>query len=238
MQKLLLGLLQAGAVPPGSVVDAGAADGTEACSFAAVAPTRLVHALDPLVRNVHAIERLARAGHANLRPMVAALGDEERSYGVPAHLAHHVGQQARWRGRALRAACGRLSRGLPAERMLACTQVSIADPTAIAERRFQRVAALREPPAANATRRDRFEVFRLDGLFDGPWRGERLGLAHLDTEGHELSVLRGAARTLRRDRPLLTLELIHSAGEHEQAGRTRRTRRTQRRACRAGALVA
>lgn len=187
MQKLLLGLLQAGLVPSGSIVDAGTADGTEACSFAAVAPTRAVHALDPLALNVRAAKQLAqRAGTANLKPLVGALGDEERRMFVPQHLAQRVGQQ-----------------------------VSVPAPDSPTEERFKRVTALRRAgPGVNGSS---FPVYRLDALFHGRWTGERFGLGHFDVEGHELALLRGAARTIRRDHPLLTVELTYNAKEHAYA---------------------
>jgi len=48
-----------------------------------------------------------------------------------------------------------------------------------------------------------FTMLRLDDLF----ANETLGFAHLDVEGGELAALRGGARVIQRDRPVLTVEL-------------------------------
>ena len=53
-----------------------------------------------------------------------------------------------------------------------------------------------------------FQVERIDDLFfGGNWSHESLGFAHFDLEGGELSVLEGAERTIRRDRPIFTVEV-------------------------------
>ena len=56
-----------------------------------------------------------------------------------------------------------------------------------------------------------FRIHRIDDLFSSLWRGERLGLAHFDVEGAELDVLMGAKDTIRRDRPVFTVEtFVHN----------------------------
>ncbi len=62
-------------------------------------------------------------------------------------------------------------------------------------------------------------IYRIDDLFApaGAWAGERLGLAHLDVEGAELDVLRGAEDTLRTHRPFFVVELF----VHKNASYTR-----------------
>ena len=50
-------------------------------------------------------------------------------------------------------------------------------------------------------------VRRVDDLFTQLWAGERLGFMHLDVQGGELDVLRGAMATLTRDQPLFSVEL-------------------------------
>ena len=52
-----------------------------------------------------------------------------------------------------------------------------------------------------------FRVVRLDDLFAGPWRNERLAFLHLDVEGAELDALHGGMEIIRRDRPLFTVEV-------------------------------
>lgn len=56
-RRLTGALLTEGFVPPGSVVDAGAAQGEEACYYATRAPDRVVHAVEPLSGNVMRIRR-------------------------------------------------------------------------------------------------------------------------------------------------------------------------------------
>lgn len=47
-------------------------------------------------------------------------------------------------------------------------------------------------------------IRRIDSLFSN----ETLGFAHFDMEGGELDTLKGAAATIRRDQPVLTVELF------------------------------
>jgi FkbM family methyltransferase len=71
LNSIIGGLLNEGRIRPGSVVDAGAFDGTWALWLAARCRECNVHAIDPLARNVKAIESRAPA---NLKILHAALG--------------------------------------------------------------------------------------------------------------------------------------------------------------------
>lgn len=51
------------------------------------------------------------------------------------------------------------------------------------------------------------QLYAADELFETRWRGERLGFAHIDVEGSELSVLRGMEKQIRKDKPLFTVEV-------------------------------
>ena len=62
-------------------------------------------------------------------------------------------------------------------------------------------------PAANQSSATTFRVHRLDNLFAAQWPSQRLVFAHFDVEGAELDVLAGATDTIRRDRPIFTVEL-------------------------------
>ena len=63
-------------MPPGSVVDAGANDGIEACIYAESSPDRLVHAIEPLKSNVALIHKLSREVNlSNIHPLMAGLGN-------------------------------------------------------------------------------------------------------------------------------------------------------------------
>ena len=55
-----------------------------------------------------------------------------------------------------------------------------------------------------------YPIVTIDALF-GDGRENMLVLAHLDLEGHEADALRGANRTLARDRPVLTVETFPSS---------------------------
>ena len=81
-------------MPPGSVIDAGAHLGTEACIFAEAAPGRVIHALDPGLGNVQAMsgERSRVRGHSRVVPMLAALGAKPGMLRVPRR-GRKVGQQ-------------------------------------------------------------------------------------------------------------------------------------------------
>ena len=74
---VIAGLLTEGRLQNGSVVDAGAHEGTHSCLYASLAPTRTVHAIEPLVLNVRAITR--RWSHLpNLRVHHSGLGSVPR----------------------------------------------------------------------------------------------------------------------------------------------------------------
>lgn len=68
--------------------------------------------------------------------------------------------------------------------------------------RFERAA---EGKAASNTS---FPIHTIDALFSpgGLFGTERLGFAHIDVEGFELPVMRGARAILERDRPVVTVE--------------------------------
>ena len=72
--------------------------------------------------------------------------------------------------------------------------------------------------APNATKDSRtaVPVYRLDDLF----ATERLAFAHLDVEGSENDVLRGAEMVLRRDRPVFTVEVTTSSTAYWETLRT------------------
>ncbi|MEX3991336.1 FkbM family methyltransferase [Paraburkholderia sp. EG286A] len=58
--------------------------------------------------------------------------------------------------------------------------------------------------------RQAVKLHKLDGVFDTLGL-DRLDLVKIDVEGYELDVLEGAARTLARYRPIVTLEMNHVA---------------------------
>ena len=55
-----------------------------------------------------------------------------------------------------------------------------------------------------------YPIVTIDALF-GDGRDATLVLAHLDLEGHEADALRGANNTIKRDRPVLTVETFPSS---------------------------
>ena len=62
LRKLVGSLFTEGWLSAGSVLDAGADDGSESCDYAQRAPKRLVHAVEPLGANVQHIQRSVASG--------------------------------------------------------------------------------------------------------------------------------------------------------------------------------
>ena len=166
-------------VPPGAIIDAGANVGKDSCFFAEHAPDRTVHAIEPLALNVRHI-RDSFGRMPNLVVTHGGLGD--RSERVELRSSLSLGSQMRQkRG-------SRWQDGAPDQKLV-------------------------EPAGrpANLSAAGGFQVFTIDELFapafDTARPGSRVGLVHLDVEGMEPAALRGAARTLLRDRPVLTTEV-------------------------------
>ena len=59
----------------------------------------------------------------------------------------------------------------------------------------------------NSTSSGSFPIRRVDSLFANEWAGESLAFAHWDVEGAELDLLQGAMATIRRDRPVFSIEV-------------------------------
>jgi len=79
LRSTINGLFAEGHMPPGSIIDAGANEGEEACMYAERQPHRQVHAVEPLLRNTQLIARLAqRARVSNMNILHAGLGNETR----------------------------------------------------------------------------------------------------------------------------------------------------------------
>lgn len=62
-----------------------------------------------------------------------------------------------------------------------------------------------------------YEVTRLDDVVSDLVQGD-IGFVKIDVEGHEAQVIRGAAETLRRHRPIVTFEVLGSAVTAGRAG--------------------
>ena len=66
----------------------------------------------------------------------------------------------------------------------------------------------RRPAVSGNVSAGTVRVHSLDSLFlRGEWAGETLAFGHFDVEGSELDLLRGASTVLRRDRPIITVEV-------------------------------
>lgn len=68
----------------------------------------------------------------------------------------------------------------------------------------------RVSPTSGNTTAATMQIHALDSLFvdnNGAWAGEKLAFGHFDVEGSELDLLRGASMVLRRDRPVITVEI-------------------------------
>ena len=180
LHSLIVGMFgEPDTVPPGSVIDAGANTGEEACLLASVGDGRVVHAIEPLRTNIGHISR-RYAAYDRLRPLLAGLSDKNGALTVPSRYNAQANvtagsSQLNWSYRSTR-------RDVKSHRNL----------------------------AAGGSTKEATETVRLwtvDALFGSLWAGERLGFAHLDLEGMEIDALRGAAATLARDRPVLTVEV-------------------------------
>ena len=220
----LLLLLGDEILPAGSIVDAGTHLGIDACWYAALAPERKVHALDPVAANAAWLWRQISDNNRsafgyNIRPMHAGLGDEEvHVAGVPA-VGFRAGAQVSLSWNSTRhtphvaahntmqhsGAASATSTPLSDTHALAALRAATAPPWLPVLAATESIKQWLEAAAvlANVTS---FTAFRLDFLLSHAWSGERLGLLHLDVEGHEAGVLRGASHTLRQHRPVLTLE--------------------------------
>lgn len=149
----------------GSIVDCGANTGGESCLYATLDPTRLVHAIEPLLEHHLSIERY-RLNRTNLLPPIhGGLGNVER---IVETEAAHAGSM---------------------------------------------IVNLHRAPSAKHSSSTAFTIYRLDSLFSSKWSGERLAFAHFDVEGAEADVLAGGMETLKRDRPIFTVEV----GYHDHA---------------------
>ena len=181
-----------GTVPPGSIVDAGANTGEEACLLASVSKGRVVHAIEPLRTNVdHMMRRYAE--HPRLRPMLAGLSDKNGTMTVPRRFNSQANVTA------------------------GSAQINWSYKS---HQRDVKVQHYQLPSSAGevsiSSGPEKVPLWTVDSLFNSLWVGERLGFAHLDLEGMEINALRGAVATLARDRPVLTLEVW----THTKAGAT------------------
>ena len=169
-----------GIMPSGSVVDAGANDGREACFYARLDGKRIIHAIDPLQRNVESLQMVAQTRHPNIRPMLGGLGHEARVLHVPKKKSRATGQQ-----------------------------ISIAPSDEVGNRNTMGSHNILSRSRNSTTDLwQAFPVERLDTLFMTVWAGETLGFAHFDTEGNELNALVGGEATIRRDAPIFTVEVM------------------------------
>lgn len=176
---MLRGLLLEGRAPLGSIIDAGANDGSEACLLAVSSRERLVHAIDPLQQNVDHMTRRFASIASNLRPMLGGLSQQD-----------HI----------LRAGPRAIALAAGGSAQIRLKQLHPVAPHWMSVDGKQLLQV-------NASNHD-VPIFRVDTLFATKLAYEHLGLAHLDLEGHELSALAGAEHTIMRDRPFLTAEIF------------------------------
>lgn len=91
--SLCRSILSESGLSDGSIVDAGANIGIEACHFAEAAPMRTVHAVDPLYLNVQSMKSTVCRTHRNIQPILGGLGAYEAHLHVPPQKARRAGQQ-------------------------------------------------------------------------------------------------------------------------------------------------
>ena len=206
LNSIVAGLMAERLLPAGAILDAGANDGRWALFYAS-SGARTVHAVEPVRANIERIAALAR-GH-NLTDRVrthhGALGAREGSLRLGGDtLRHHGGGWSR--------------------------DHQLSD---LASRPLLPGSGGAAEPGSSGGGGEggggvRIPVLTIDRLFGAglgggapPPDAARLAFAHLDLEGAELDALRGGARTLWRDRPLLTVELhVHLDPTHTREAHT------------------
>lgn len=187
-RSIIGGLFAENLIPRGSIIDAGANNGDDACYLAERQPNRTVHAIEPMWSNIVRIMTHWSPILPNLVALRGGLGSVDR---LVFNALDQVNVSGRTNANGLRVGIG--------------VQVSGVEALAVAD-------------TANADNPGTFRVHRIDDLFDTQWRGEQLGFAHFDVEGGELDVIRGGVRTIRRDRPVFTVEVFvhnHAAATRE-----------------------
>ena len=166
-RDLVGALFTEGWIPAGSVLDAGANDGAEACFYAVRAPERTIHAVEPLVSNVEHIHRSVASGvfPRNVQAIRGGLGS------TPG-----------W--------------------------ASLGAAVVLDQKNEQLTDGVLKSSSVRPKGTKAFQVYALDQMFGsgGSWHNERLGFAHLDVEGGEAMVLRGARQTIARHQPIFTTE--------------------------------
>ena len=90
--SIVAGLLFAEQRLDGSIVDAGAREGHNACFYAVIAPTRTVHAIEPIRANYRIINKLY-SGRSNLRPLLAGLGSAHGAIDLGSEWGRHPPRQ-------------------------------------------------------------------------------------------------------------------------------------------------
>ena len=96
LRSIINGLFAEGLMPAGSIVDAGANTGEEACMFAERQRHRIVHAVEPVPYNAQIVSR--RATHYkvdNLKVLHGGLGNQSRRIHLPASLRRNIMLDAR-----------------------------------------------------------------------------------------------------------------------------------------------
>ena len=166
----------------GSLVDAGANDGTDSLLYANLAsgaanrsglPARLVHAIEPLPQNMVLVQRKAN-GAPNLLPLHGGLGAQAGVGRIPAALARQkAGIYAQ-----LRSDIGAQQSGSKMQKAIRTFQDGLT-----------------------------FPIYPIDDMVKTLWFGEQIAFMHLDLEGGELSALQGARYTLQQHKPWFTVEV-------------------------------
>ena len=178
LSSIIVLLARRNLLPPGSIVDAGANLGYESCLYSEVARGRTIHAIDPMHLNVQWLERMAKQ-RPFIQPLLGALGSSAQTFYVPKEKSRRPSQQ-----------------------------ISIASDLAAGHRDHWGALNVRQATHKQSSElRQSFPVERLDTHFRTRWANETLGFAHFDAEGNELDVLHGGEETIRRDRPIFTVEV-------------------------------
>lgn len=183
--SIIGGLFVEHLVGTGSLLDAGANTGVLSCYLASLGPERIVHSIEPLRENVvHIQERYGNL--TNIRIIHGGLGKREEELSLGGDASEQAKSDVEG------------------------AQVN-ANWFAQVRRKQKNQNHSTVSPDMNMKPDKMLRMHSIDGLFyqnGARFASERLAFAAIDVEGSENDVILGAVQTIRRDLPIIALELF------------------------------